>query len=120
MTEVFYKIQTLNKQTKQDIINEALNIYLHSVDEGSETYTNQINYYIRNKSHDKRQMFFYALLVNDEIIGYAEYAFLPENQILFIDYLCLRKRNHICFFNFYQLILEDITKQLQNKNMFIK
>lgn len=120
MAEVFYKIQILNKHTKQTIINDVLDIYLHSVDEGSETNTNQINYYIRNMPHDKRQMFFYALFVNDEIIGYAEYAFLPRNQVLLIDYLCLRQRNHIYFFNFYQLILEDIIKKLQNKNMFIK
>lgn len=55
------------------------------------TSTNQILDYIYNPQNHKsepRKMFFYLLYnVNGEVEGFAEFAYLPQNSVLVIDYI---------------------------------
>lgn len=53
-----YSIRLINSVKNKDL-TEALDIYIHTVDEGSETSTIQIRDYIQNKYNDEREMFFY-------------------------------------------------------------
>lgn len=111
------------KCPKKDVIS-ALDIYCKTVDQGSLTDTNQIKDYIWNsKSHsnEKRYMFFYILYdQNNNVIGFAEYAYLPQNQVLVLDYLCTQQRNHMLFYNFYHMVLQEITDSLKKKGQFIR
>ena len=43
-------------------------------------------------------MFFYILYVNDAVVGFAEYGYLPQSEALLIDYICTRPRNHTYFY----------------------
>ena len=84
---VSYKIKQI-KNVKDKDLTDALDIYVHTVDENSETSTSQIRDYIQNKYNDTRKMFFYILYANDVVVGFAEYGFLPQSQVLLIDYIC--------------------------------
>lgn len=117
--ETTYRIKLVTSIKDKDL-TEALNIYLHTVDENSETSTSQIRDYIQNKYDDNRKMFFYILYVNDIVVGFAEYGYLPQSEILLIDYICTNPRNHTYFYNFYHMLFEDISTILKKKNYFIK
>lgn len=100
-----YRIKQVKSAKDKDLI-EALDIYMHMVDVNSETSTTQIRDYIQNKYDDIRKMFFYILYVNDKVVGFAEYGYLPNSGVLFIDYICTSLRNPTFFYNFYQMLLK--------------
>lgn len=114
-----YSIKLI-KSVKNKDLTEALEIYIHTIDEGSETSTIQIRDYIQNKYNDKREMFFYILYVNNTVVGFAEYGYLPQSEVLLIDYICTSPRNHTYFYNFYQMLFEDISGLLKKKSYYIK
>lgn len=114
-----YSIKLI-KSVKSKDLTEALDIYIHTIDEGSETSTIQIRDYIQNKYNDKREMFFYILYVNTAVVGFAEYGYLPQSEVLLIDYICTKPRNHTYFYNFYHMLFEDISELLKKKSHYIK
>lgn len=118
-----FSVLPASKCPKKDVIS-ALDIYCKSVDQGSLTDTNQIKDYIWNpKNHrdEKRAIFFYLLYDQyDSVIGFSEYAYLPRNQVLVLDYLCTRQRNHMLFYNFYHMVLQEITDTLKKKGQLIR
>ncbi len=118
-----FTILPASKCSKADVI-AALDIYCKTVDPGSLTDTNQIKDYIwnsKNHCNEKRSMFFYILYDQSKnVIGFAEYAYLPQNQVLVLDYLCTQQRNHMLFYNFYHMVLQEITDSLKKKGQFIR
>ncbi|MBR6581659.1 MAG: hypothetical protein IKK66_10215 [Ruminococcus sp.] len=121
--ELQFKTVPAKRCPKKDVI-AALEIYCKSVDHGSLTDTNQIKDYIWNtKQHanEERIMFFYLLYgQNNDVLGFSEFAYLPENKVLVLDYLCTHQRNHLLFYNFYHLVLQDITDTLKKEYLFIR
>lgn len=117
--EINYRIKLITNIRDKDLA-KALDIYMHSVDEQSETSTSEIRSYIQEKYREEREMFFYILYANNQVVGYAEYGFLPASQVLFIDYICTNPRNHTFFYNFYHMSFDDISERLQKKNLYIK
>ena len=117
------KVVPARKCPKRDVIS-ALDIYCRTVDVGSMTDTNQISEYIWNpKNHqsEPRQMFFYLLYdCDDKVEGFAEFAYLPENQVLVLDYLCTGHRNHVLFYNFYHMVIQDIEAVLKKTGLYIR
>lgn len=65
-------------------------------------------------------MFFYILYANNAVVGFAEYGYLPQSEVLLIDYICTKPRNHTYFYNFYQMLFEDISEHLKKKSYYIK
>lgn len=121
--ELRYKIVPAINCSKQDVL-AALQIYCDMVDNGSLTDTNQVKDYIFNeKAHrtEKRRMFFYIFYdANNDVQGYAEFAYLSDNQVLMLDYLCTKQRNHMFFYLFYHMVIEEITNMLKGKGLFIR
>lgn len=117
--EINYRIKSVGNVKDKDLA-KALDIYIHSVDEQSDTSTSEIRAYIQDKYQEERQMFFYILYANNQVVGYAEYGYLPKTSVLIIDYICTNPRNHTFFYNFYHMILQDISERLQRKNLYIK
>lgn len=68
----------------------------------------------------KGKCFFYILYVNNAVVGFAEYGYLPQSEVLLIDYICTKPRNHTYFYNFYQMLFEDISELLKKKSYYIK
>lgn len=120
---VQYKTASASTCPRKDVI-EALDIYCKTVDEGSLTDTNQIKDYIWNdKKHrtEERLMFFYLLYDDDnKVCGFSEFAYLPKNRILFLDYLCTNKRNHVLFYLFYNMVISEISEGLKKKALFVR
>lgn len=118
-----FRISSAASCPKKDVIT-ALDIYCKSVDSGSLTDTNQIKDYIwnrKNYSDEKRHMFFYLLYGQDDnVLGFSEFAYLPKNQILVLDYLCTDQRNHLLFYNFYHMAITEITNELKKSGHFIR
>lgn len=118
-----FKTVPATKCPKRDVIT-ALDIYCKCVDTGSLTDTNQIKDYIWNaKTHSQepRTMFFYLLYSGDNSVeGFSEFAYLPENQVLVLDYLCTRQRNHVMFYNFYHMAIQEIEESLKKTGQFIR
>lgn len=117
--DTHYRIKQVKSAKDKDLI-EALDIYMHMVDVNSETSTTQIRDYIQNKNDDIRKMFFYILYVNDKVVGFAEYGYLPNSGVLFIDYICTNPRNPTFFYNFYQMLFEEINGLLKKNCHHIK
>ena len=118
-----FKVVPAIKAPKKDVIT-ALDIYCKTVDAGSMTDTNQIKDYIWNsKDHasEKRMMLFYLFYDgNNDVIGFSEFAYLPQNQVLVLDYLCTKEKNHLLFYNFYHMVLREITDYLKKNAIFIR
>ena len=68
--ETTYKIRLVTNAKDKDLL-DALNIYIHTVDENSETSTSEIRDYIQQKYKDNRKMFFYILYVNNSNFALA-------------------------------------------------
>lgn len=117
--EINYRIKSVTSVKDRDL-TKALDIYIHSVDEQSDTSTSEIRTYIQDKYQEDRQMFFYILYANNQVVGYAEYGYLSKTHVLFIDYICTNPRNHTYFYNFYHMLFEDISERLQRKSQYIK
>ena len=121
--ELHFRIFPAEKCSKNDVI-EALDIYCKSTDSGSFTDTNQIKDYIwypKRHAAEKRKMFFYLLYDGDgNVNGFSEFAYLPDNQVLMLDYLCTRIRNHVLFYAFYNLTIQAITEELKKSGKFIR
>lgn len=118
-----FGVRPAAKCPKKDVIT-AMGIYSSTVDSGSRTDTNQIKNYIWNgkdNHNDKRDLFFYLFYGNDNSVeGFAEFAFLHTSRVLILDYLCTRKRNHMLFYNFYHMVLQEIENDLKKKGLFIE
>lgn len=118
-----FKVVQASRCPKKDVIS-ALDIYCKSVDSNSITDTNQIKDYIWNgkeHSHELRTMFFHVFYAGDNTVeGFSEFAYLPEHQVLVLDYLCTRQRNHVLFYNFYHMVLQEIEEILKKRGQFIR
>jgi hypothetical protein len=94
------------------------------VDQGSLTNTNQIWDYIYNPQNHKsepRKMFFYILYnVNGEVEGFAEFAYLPQNSVLVIDYISTINRSNVQFYCFYQMVKQEIEETLKKNRQYVK
>ena len=121
--ELQFEVKSADKCSKRDILS-ALDIYCKSVDPGSMTDTNQIKDYIfnsREHKQEKRTMFFHLLFGSDGTVeGFSEFAYLPETQVLVLDYLCTRQRNNVLFYNFYHMVFQEIEESLRKRGMFIR
>lgn len=122
-----FKIVPASECSKYDVIS-AIDIYLKSVDPESLTDSNEISDHIFNPKkykNDKRKMFFYVLYAftkenKYEVVGLSEFGYLPKNQTLVLDYICTEKRNHLFFYAFYTMVIEDIKENLLSKNQYIR
>jgi len=114
-----FKIKRITTINDTDLI-KALDIYLRTVDEDAVTSTTQIRDYIQNKYTDRRKLYFYILYSDKKVVGFAEYAYLQDTEMLFIDYLCTCPRNHTYFYMFYHMLYEDISADLKKENFFVR
>lgn len=119
-----YRVVRADKRSPIEDITKALDIYIKNVDEGSLTNTNQILDYIYNPQNHKnepRKMFFYILYnINGVVEGFAEFAYLPQNSVVVIDYICTINRSNVQFYCFYQMAKQEIEEILQKSGQYVK
>lgn len=107
-----YKLKPLT-DTKSDEFYNALRIYSQNITYDQKTNTNEITFWINHiENFSGCTPFFFALLLNNQVIGYAEWAFIKEVRILAIDYIVLdnQYKSNSAFYAFYHLIINYIDK----------
>lgn len=97
--------------TSSTYYHEALRVYCQTITYDQKTNTNEIAYWV-NHSNDfpNCKPLFFALILNNMVIGYAEWAYLVSNRILIIDYIILdsQYKSNSAFFAFFSLIINYI------------
>lgn len=99
------------QSVKDRDLAKALKIYHQEVPANIRTNENEIQAYIENKYPSKsRDMLFYILYCNNEVIGYSEIGALAKSKAFFIDYFILSDlyRNNAYFYMCYSLLIEDL------------
>lgn len=86
-----YKIKLFSSSSDKDFI-KALKIYNDTIPAETKTSTNEITTYVDKKSDDNRDMYFFGLYFNDEVIGYIESGYLKITKTLVIDYFVLKEQ----------------------------
>ena len=110
---VDYKLMRLTSSKCSEYF-EAMKIYTQSVEYIQKTSTNEIKYWIDHfKKFALGDLFFFVLLSNDIVIGYAELAYIKKSRTLLIDYIAIDKQynSNSAFYSFYWLIVDYINKQ---------
>lgn len=86
-----YKIKLFSSSSDKDFI-KALKIYNDTIPAEIKTSTNEITTYVDKKSDANRDMYFFGLYFNDEVIGYVESGYLKITKTLVIDYFVLKEQ----------------------------
>lgn len=86
-----FKIKLFSSSKDKDYI-KALKIYNDIVPAETKTSTNEITTYVDKKRDDKREMFFFGLYFNDDVIGYIESAYLNTTKTVVVDYFILKEQ----------------------------
>lgn len=119
-----YRAVQANKRSPKGDVTKALDIYIRNVDESSLTNTNQILDYIynpQNHKNESRKMFFYILYnINGDVEGFAEFAYLPQNSVLVIDYISTINRSNVQFYCFYHMVKQEIEETLKRSGQYVK
>lgn len=99
------------KSANDSDFQQALKIYHQQISACIRTDENQLMQYASGKFKiGSRDMVFYALLCNDNVIGYAEIGILNETKVFFIDYFVLdsQYQNNAYFYICYNLMIKDL------------
>lgn len=87
---------------------ETMKVYLRVMPADVRTETNEIAYFLKHPiDANGRKMLFFSLQYQKDIIGFAQFAFLPRQKILFMDYLAISaeyKKNSI-FYPFFSMLM---------------
>ena len=78
------------QNSKSDGFAEALNIYCKETDARIYTSDNQINYWLENyKKFYPDELIILGLLINEHIVGFAQFVYMAEEKIIFFDYMAI-------------------------------
>lgn len=109
-----FKIKRFESSTDKDFI-EALKIYSANTSVFVKTSCNEITYYVDNQTIDNgREMYFFGLYVNNEIIGFLEAGHMLKSKSIIIDYLVLKKEYRIngVFYPIFSLMLNYFSENI--------
>jgi len=109
-----YRIKRITNTKSRDYLS-ALDIYLKYTAPAIRTNSNQMTYWTEQSKKDKeRQMHILALFLNDEIIGFCQFAYFSMQKLIFIDYMTIDKkyRRFSAFFQFVDLVQEYIEQKI--------
>lgn len=107
-----YKLKHLTNTNTEEFY-AALRIYSQNITYEQKTNTREITYWINHiEDFSECVPFFFALLLNNQVIGYAELAYIKEVRIIAIDYIILdnQYKSNSAFYSFYHLIINFIDK----------
>ena len=89
-----FTIKRFQSSEERDFI-KALKIYNDTIPVETKTSTNEITYFLDKKEIDNREMYFFGLYYNEEVIGYIECGYLFQTKSIIIDYLTLKNEFNI-------------------------
>ena len=102
-----YEIHEITSIKDPDYL-PAIKIYIDVTPADVRTDTNEIAKSVDNPlSENGRKMFFFSLHYQRKIVGFAQFAFLPNMKIIFMDYMAIAdeyKKNSI-FYPFFSMLM---------------
>lgn len=113
LIETSFKIKRFESSKDKDFV-KALKIYNDTIPVETKTDTNEIAFFLDLKEQHKREMFFFGLYYNEEVVGFAECAYLIETKTIVLDYFTLRVDLNIngVFYPFFSLLQEYYSENL--------
>jgi hypothetical protein len=108
--KISYEVKLL-KTTDDKLYASAIKVYSTTTPVSIKTSTNEIAQYVDNPTKDEeRRMFFFALLCNTKVVGYAELGYLYATKAIFIDYLSLdnSEKTNSNFYPFLNLLIDNV------------
>lgn len=120
MLEQRYSIKPILSSKDRDYFS-ALQIYIKSIPADVRTDTNEISMFVDNPSDPCRKMYFFALLHQESVIGYAQFAWLKKSRILFLDYIVFdtNYRLNSAFYPFMSIIGLYFTNEKIDYDYFV-
>lgn len=108
-----FKIKRFQSSDDRDFI-KALKIYNDTIPVETKTDTNEITYFLDLKEKRSREMFFFGLYYNDDIIGYIESAYLSQTKTIVLDYITLKNEFNIngIFYPLFSLFQQYFSENL--------
>lgn len=106
--KINYSLDLFETSTDEKFI-EALDVYRRSISRTVKTNTNEIVWTVDNrKQFSQSYPYFFGLELNNNVIGYAEVAYLNRTRYITIDYILIdaQYRTHSAFYSFFMLIIE--------------
>ncbi len=93
----------------------ALMCYVRSTAASERTDTREIAHWRDVIVTERGGIRFYALKINGEIAGYAQYRYVSKSQVAIIDYLCIepQRESNASYFTFIELICSLIEKSYE-------
>lgn len=89
-----FKIKRFQSSDDRDFV-KALKIYNDTIPVETKTDTNEITFFLNLKDKRNREMFFFGLYYNEEVIGYIESAYLSQTKTIILDYITLKSEFNI-------------------------
>lgn len=108
-----FKLKRFQSSDERDFV-KALKIYNDTIPVETKTDTNEITYFINLKEKGNREMFFFGLYYNEEIIGYIESAYLSQTKTIILDYITLKSEFNIngVFYPLFSLFQQYFSENL--------
>lgn len=105
MFEQKYAIKPLTSTKDRDYV-DAIKIYIESIPADVRTSTNEIATFVNAPEDSYRRMYFFALQHQGLVIGYAQFAYLKHEKILFLDYIAFETQYKVnsAFYPFMSII----------------
>jgi len=107
-----YDIKRFTSSEDQDFV-DALNIYNIETDVHIYTNSNDIAYWMEHcKDYQPDELFFVGFYINNRIAGFAQFVYISEEEIIFIDYMVISKhrRGNNSFYEFVSQLKDFIER----------
>lgn len=107
-----YDIKRLTNPKDHDF-GMAMNIYLNDIDPKIYTNSNDIAYWLENyQKFRPDELFILGLYINNRIVGFAQFVYLAEEKLIFVDYMAIKSdhRGNNSFYEFVAQIKEFLEK----------
>ena len=115
-----YEIQPITS-SKDSTYLQAIKIYIDIMPADVRTDTNEISKFVDGPlSTNGRKMYFFALKYQGKVIGFAQFAFIPNMKIIFMDYLAIAKeyKKNSIFYPFFSMLMLYFNEQGVNYEYF--
>jgi hypothetical protein len=105
-----YDIKRFSSSKDPDFV-AALNIYCREISPGIYTNSDDIAYWIdRYQAYRPDELFIFGLYINNQISGFAQFVYMAEEELIFVDYMAIRadRRGHNSFYEFVSQIKDFV------------
>lgn len=101
--------------SKDKDFTKALKIYNDTIPVDTKTSSNEIIYFVdHSKEQPKREMYFFGMFVDGNVVGFVESGYLCTTKTIIIDYIVLKNQYRLnsVFYPLFSLIQRYFSEQM--------